>query len=33
MNKLRFVQSTVKINQAKFTGLDILKVLVLKPNK
>lgn len=32
MNKIRFIQSALKVNQTEFTGLDFLKILVLKPN-
>lgn len=32
MNKIRFVPSTIKTNNSKFNGTDILKLLVIKHN-
>lgn len=32
MNKIRFVRSTIKTNNSKFNGTDILKLLVIKHN-
>lgn len=33
MDKVQFVQATVKTNKAKFTGLDVLKVLIMNPSE
>ena len=32
MNKIRFVRSTIKTNNAKFNGIDILKLMAIKHN-
>lgn len=33
MNKIRFVRSTIKTNNSKFNGTDVLKLLIIKYNQ